>query len=90
MRVCLLVAGRTSGGEFTGRWPAEVSLQAEAAWNSQGYRARTSGTVPQPPERVAEAVLFLLTQPPGSVVDHIAVRAHSGSLRGATEGSPGG
>jgi meso-butanediol dehydrogenase/(S,S)-butanediol dehydrogenase/diacetyl reductase len=80
VRVCLLVAGRTSGGAFTGHWPEDLRRQAEEAWDRQGYRARTSGTVPQPPQRVAEAVLLMLTQPPGSVVDHISVRAHSGSL----------
>lgn len=80
VRVCLLVAGRTSGGAFTGDWPEDLRRQAEDAWDRQGYRARTSGTVPQPPERVAEAVLLMLSQPPGSVVDRVSVRAHSGSL----------
>ncbi|MCW2614500.1 MAG: short-chain dehydrogenase/reductase [Frankiales bacterium] len=80
VRVCLLVAGRTGGGGFTAHWPADVRREAEAAWDAQGYRARTSGTVAQPPERVAEAVLLMITQPPGSVVDHVSVRAHTGSL----------
>jgi meso-butanediol dehydrogenase/(S,S)-butanediol dehydrogenase/diacetyl reductase len=80
VRVCLLVAGRTSGGAFTGDWPEDLRAQAEQAWDRQGYRARTSGTVPQPPERVAESVLLMLTQPPGSVIDRVSVRAHSGSL----------
>lgn len=80
VRVCLLVAGRTSGGAFTDHWSADLRQRAEHAWDSEGYRARTSGTVPQSPERVAAAALLMLTAPAGSVVDRISVRAHTGSL----------
>lgn len=76
VRVCLLVAGRTSGGGFTDHWPVDVQRQAAAEWDRLGYRARVSGTAPQPPERVAEAVVFVLTRPEGTVVDRLSVRSH--------------
>jgi NAD(P)-dependent dehydrogenase (short-subunit alcohol dehydrogenase family) len=79
IRVCLLVAGRTSGGEFTAHWPAQARRTAEEVWDREGYRARVSGTTPQPPERVAAAVVFVLSQPAGSTIDRISVRSHPAS-----------
>jgi NAD(P)-dependent dehydrogenase (short-subunit alcohol dehydrogenase family) len=77
IRVCLLVAGRTAGGEFTAAWPADKLRQAQQAWDDLGFRERTSGDAPQPAERVAEAVVFVVSRPAGTMIDRLSVRAHA-------------
>jgi NAD(P)-dependent dehydrogenase (short-subunit alcohol dehydrogenase family) len=73
IRVSVLRVGRTVG-EFTAHWGPRLEA-AEKVWDEGGYRARLSGTVPQPAEQVAEAVLYLLTRPVGSIVDVMHARS---------------
>jgi len=77
IRVTILRAGRTEGGELRLRWDEQARLRAEADWDALGYRARVSGSAGQPPERVADAVVFVASRPQGTMIDVINVRAHS-------------
>jgi len=79
IRVTLLMVGQTEGGEFRFHWDADRRAEAEGAWEALGYKQRVSGgPVGQPAERVAEALVYAVTRPRGSVVGEITVRAHSG------------
>ena len=81
IRVTLLRVGQTQGGGFRLGWEPERRAQAEQAWQDLGFKARVAGgAVGQSVERVAEAVAYVLSQPAGSVVDVLNVRAHSGRL----------
>ena len=77
IRVTLLRSGQTQGGEFSARWDPDIKARARELWEAGGYLARIAGQVAQPPERIAEAVVFVLTRPPGSMIDVVSVRAHS-------------
>lgn len=77
IRVTLLRSGQTEGGEFSAHWDPEVKDRVRREWEAGGYLARVAGQAPQPADRIAEAVTFVLTRPPGSVIDVISVRAHS-------------
>ncbi len=57
-------------------WHPDELREALAAWDAGGFRARISGAAPQSPERVAEAVLLILTQTDGSVVSELSVRSY--------------
>jgi NADP-dependent 3-hydroxy acid dehydrogenase YdfG len=58
-------------------WDPDDTARAVQAWEDGGYRARIAGSAAQPPERVAEAVVFAVTRPEGSMVDIMYVRAQS-------------
>ena len=77
IRVTLLRAGRTDGSEFRAHWDPDAAARAEQDWIAGGFRGRISAAVPQPPERIAEAVLFAVTRPEGSMIDVVNVRACS-------------
>ena len=72
IRVTLLQTGRTEGSEFRAQWSEELEERALATWAELGVRARSA--VGQPPERVAEAVIFVLTRPKGTGVEHLLIR----------------
>jgi len=75
IRCTLLRVGQTATG-FKDEWDPERLEAAIRTWTEGGFRARVSGTAPQPPERVAEAVLFALTRPADSVTDELSVRSN--------------
>jgi NAD(P)-dependent dehydrogenase (short-subunit alcohol dehydrogenase family) len=75
IRCTLLRIGQTAT-TFKDDWDPEQREQARQAWAERGFLARVSGVAPQPPERVAEAVLFTLKQAGSSVVDELSVRAY--------------
>jgi NAD(P)-dependent dehydrogenase (short-subunit alcohol dehydrogenase family) len=75
IRCTLLRVGQTATS-FKDDWDPERREAAIRAWTEGGFRARVSGAAPQPPERVAEAVLFAVTRPPGSVTDELSVRSN--------------
>jgi meso-butanediol dehydrogenase/(S,S)-butanediol dehydrogenase/diacetyl reductase len=77
IRVALLRSGHTAGGEFSAHWDPDAKAKAVEAWEAGGYLARVAGHEPQPPERIAEAIIFLITRPQGSMVDVISVRAQA-------------
>jgi NAD(P)-dependent dehydrogenase (short-subunit alcohol dehydrogenase family) len=78
IRVTLLCSGRTSGGGFTAGWGDDVRAAAYATWEAGGYIARVAGIDSQAPERIAEAVRFVVDQPADSMIDVIHVRARPG------------
>jgi NAD(P)-dependent dehydrogenase (short-subunit alcohol dehydrogenase family) len=75
IRSTLLRIGQTDTS-FKDHWDSEQRERAIRAWAEGGFRARVSGATPQPPERVAEAVLFVLRQTGGSVVSELSVRSY--------------
>jgi NAD(P)-dependent dehydrogenase (short-subunit alcohol dehydrogenase family) len=75
IRCTLLRVGQTATS-FKDDWDPDELAEALRAWTEGGFRARVSGMAPQPPERVAEAVLFALTRPPGSVTDEMSLRSY--------------
>lgn len=77
IRVTLLRSGQTAGGEFSAHWDPDLKAKVREDWEQGGYLGRIAGRAPQPPDRIAEAVLFVLTRPSGSIIDVISVRAHS-------------
>ncbi|WP_018636358.1 SDR family oxidoreductase [Parafrankia elaeagni] len=76
IRVTLLRIGQTVT-TFKDSWDEAMLAEALAAWEAGGFKARVSGAVAQPPERVAEAVLVTLRQAHGSVISELSVRAFS-------------
>jgi NADP-dependent 3-hydroxy acid dehydrogenase YdfG len=74
IRLTLLRSGRTSGGGFTASW-GERRAEVMALWEAQGFLQRVAGTEGQAPERIAEAVRFVLEQPADSMIDIVHVRA---------------
>jgi NADP-dependent 3-hydroxy acid dehydrogenase YdfG len=72
IRVTLLQTGRTEGSEFRNQWGDELQERALATWAELGIRARSA--VGQPPERVAEAVVFIITRPKGTGVEQLLIR----------------
>ncbi|WP_052745232.1 SDR family oxidoreductase [Streptomyces sp. WM6386] len=75
IRCTLLRVGQTATG-FKDDWDPEQLEKALHAWTVGGFRARVSGAAPQSPERVAEALLFVLQQTGGSVIGELSVRAY--------------
>jgi NAD(P)-dependent dehydrogenase (short-subunit alcohol dehydrogenase family) len=75
IRCTLLRVGQTAT-TFKDDWEPERLAAALRAWTAGGFRARVSGAAPQPPERVAEAVIFALTRPGGSITDELSVRSY--------------
>jgi meso-butanediol dehydrogenase/(S,S)-butanediol dehydrogenase/diacetyl reductase len=75
IRVTLLQVGRTQTG-FKDAWDEDVRARAVQAWSDGGFTARVSGGATQPPDRVAESLLHVLAQPPGSTIDRIHVKAY--------------
>jgi NADP-dependent 3-hydroxy acid dehydrogenase YdfG len=74
IRVTVLKLGRTLEGEFRSDWDDADRAQAEAMWDTMGYRSRVSGVSPQSADRVVEAILFVTEQPPDSMVDVMHMR----------------
>lgn len=77
IRVTVLRLGRTLEGEFRSDWDDSARVQAEAMWDKMGYRARVSGVTPQSADRVVEAILFVVEQPPDSMVDVMHLRGRA-------------
>ncbi|ROO88015.1 NADP-dependent 3-hydroxy acid dehydrogenase YdfG [Actinocorallia herbida] len=75
IRCTLLKVGRTET-TFKDAWDPERLRRAVLAWEEGGFRARVSGSAAQPPERVAEAVLFAVTREGGSVIGELSVRSY--------------
>ncbi|MGX1675509.1 SDR family oxidoreductase [Streptomyces sp. NPDC055400] len=75
IRCTLLRVGQTATG-FKSDWDPGQLEKAMNAWEAGGFLARVSGAAPQSPERVAEALLFVLQQTGGSVVGELSVRAY--------------
>ncbi|WP_432198201.1 SDR family oxidoreductase [Streptomyces sp. bgisy027] len=75
IRCTLLRVGQTATG-FKDAWDPEQLEKALHAWTAGGFRARVSGVTPQSPERVAEALLFVLRQTSDSIVGELSVRAY--------------
>jgi NAD(P)-dependent dehydrogenase (short-subunit alcohol dehydrogenase family) len=75
IRCTLLRVGQTDT-TFKDDWDPEQRDRAIRAWTEGGFRTRVSGAAPQPPERVAEAVLFALRQTGGSFVSELSVRSY--------------
>ena len=59
---------------LTATW-GERRAEVVALWETQGFLQRVAGTEGQAPERIAEAVRFVLEQPPDSMIDVVNVRA---------------
>ena len=77
IRVCTYVAGSTATGFGVNFEPDEVAA-VYPAWEESGYLTRVAGPG-MDPDWMAEAFVFLLTRPPGQVVDLIQVRSFGGA-----------
>jgi NAD(P)-dependent dehydrogenase (short-subunit alcohol dehydrogenase family) len=76
IRVSTVVLGRTDT-EFSSAniGDADQMASMRAIWDADGYSTRISGLVPMDRESVAEALLFLVTRPPGQMLDVMHVRS---------------
>lgn len=73
IRVSLFVSGSTATGFGVNFTPDELT-SALPAWQESGYLTRVAGA-PMEAASVADAMVFLLTRPPGQVVDVVHVRS---------------
>jgi meso-butanediol dehydrogenase/(S,S)-butanediol dehydrogenase/diacetyl reductase len=75
IRVCLCVAGRTSGTAFADNFTPEQWAVARAAAQASGYYARVAGSVAMTPDEVADALAFVVSRPVNQMLDVVHVRA---------------
>jgi NAD(P)-dependent dehydrogenase (short-subunit alcohol dehydrogenase family) len=77
IRVMSLVAGSTATEFGANNYGPEDTERAMPAWVASGYRAQVAGRVKVPAEHVAETMLFMVTRPPGQIVDVVSARSFS-------------
>ncbi len=73
IRVCNYVSG-SAVSEFGSNFTPEEIGRAYPEWESSGYLSRVAGPG-QPPEWLAEVFVFMLTRPPGQMIDLARVRS---------------
>ena len=75
IRVCLCIAGRTSGTAFSDNFSAAEWALERARAEAEGYYQRVAGSVPMAADEVADALVFMVTRPPTQMLDVLHVRS---------------
>jgi NAD(P)-dependent dehydrogenase (short-subunit alcohol dehydrogenase family) len=77
VRVTTLVCGATADTEWSRDWDTDEMARFFEAATASGHLAMVSAGAPQQPEDVADVVRFVVTRPPGQMIDVIHARSHS-------------
>ena len=77
IRVTTLVCGATADTEWSRDWDAGEMARFFEEATASGHLAMVSAGAPQRPEDVADVVRFVVTRPPGQMIDVIHARSIS-------------